>query len=182
MNFVRDEMSNMVWAVEQTIPDGLGGGTDGYQAGNHLKSYLTSLANPVVAPVMVNQAKHRYQLMTSTPENWIPFVPKATANPQASRTVMLERASLPRELNGLTRSVIKPRTELVGGPSTPYLLHQEEVSRSGVMIQTNYQRARWYNGETYVWKSRKKTMGRGDANSGLVFDQLFSKEAEEETS
>jgi hypothetical protein len=87
-----------------------------YQAVNRFKFYLTSLTNPVIAPVMVNQAKHRYQLMTSTPENWIPFLQKSMANPQASRTVMQERAAIPRELNGLPRYVIKSRTDEVGGP------------------------------------------------------------------
>ena len=38
--FVRDEAANVVWAVETIVPDGLGGGRDGADAGRRLRTAL----------------------------------------------------------------------------------------------------------------------------------------------
>jgi hypothetical protein len=53
-----------------------------------------------------------------------------------------------------------------------YFLHEEEVPRTGVKVVATHQRVRWYNGRILNWYGRKKTMGRGEAASGLVFDKI----------
>jgi len=46
---------------------------------------------PAAAPI-------RYQVMNTVPENWIPFIPVHV--PGDSRTIQLQRAALPRILDG----------------------------------------------------------------------------------
>ena len=86
--FVRDEAANVVWAVETIVPNGLGGGRDGADAGRRLRTALdpTAPAGPPAPPgspapagapgVPADQrAGLRYLLGTTVPENWIPFLP-----------------------------------------------------------------------------------------------------------
>ena len=57
-------------------------------------------------------------------------------------------------------------------PNKPYFVHEEEVPRAGVHVTVAYQRTRWLDGRTFVWLCASKTTGRGEASSGLAFDQL----------
>jgi hypothetical protein len=41
------------------------------------------------------------------------------------------------------------------------------------LVTLSYQRARWLNGRVFVWLGVTKTTGRGEASSGLAFDQLI---------
>ncbi|MEM6272566.1 MAG: hypothetical protein AAF998_24350, partial [Bacteroidota bacterium] len=40
VNFLRDEMANMVWAVENRVPDGLGGSMNGFEAALRVRRYI----------------------------------------------------------------------------------------------------------------------------------------------
>jgi hypothetical protein len=46
------------------------------------------------------------------------------------------------------------------------------VPRTGAYIERSWQRARWIGGSTFIWIGRKKTAGRGEGWSQLVFDQI----------
>jgi hypothetical protein len=67
VNFIRDEMVNMVWGIEDIIPDATGKGINGHNAADKTG----------VLPVPINDstANIRYVLGTTVPENWIPFLP-----------------------------------------------------------------------------------------------------------
>ena len=54
----------------------------------------------------------------------------------------------------------------------PYFVNEEEVPRAGALVTLAYQRTRWLDGRVYVWLGVTKTTGRGEASSGLAFDQL----------
>ncbi|HSA99006.1 MAG TPA: hypothetical protein VLE49_00035, partial [Anaerolineales bacterium] len=154
VNFLRDEMANMVWAVENIVPSQAGTGRDGKEMA--LEEDQSSPFTPV------GEAKIRYVLGTQVPENWIPFVP---VHIEGSDTeIRLQRARLPGAKGALGR--------LLTEKPAPYFIFEEEVPRSGVIVQRALQRARWLNGKTYLWVGRFKEMGKGEGWSNLKFDQI----------
>ncbi|MFQ5448629.1 MAG: hypothetical protein ACE5FF_17005, partial [Saprospiraceae bacterium] len=89
VNFLRDEMANMVWAVESTLPSPLGTGISGHETAAKLRE-----AGTPVQPVFHDtEAKIRYVLGTEVPYNWIPFVP--VHKPGSNRQIRLQRAKMP---------------------------------------------------------------------------------------
>jgi hypothetical protein len=199
VSFVRDEMSNMVWAVETRVPDGLHGSRDG---ANAARSFTATLA-------VLEQALHldradgaggaggvgggegaglTYVLGTGVPGNWIPFLP--VHRPSSTHAIRLQRASMPQFFPvGAPR--VRPVTSILregmtdpgsragrypdvldGGDAapSPAFVNEEEVPRSGVVVRGRMQRGRWIGGTTVSWYGRQVTSGRGEGSSGLLFD------------
>ncbi len=177
--FVRDEMTNTVWAVETRVPDGLGGGCDGATRArrfrNTLEALESDLQNGGAAQSPIDpDAVLRYRLGTSVAENWIPFVP--VHKPLQTRAIRLQRASMPRFfLDGITpvrplTAILRPGLQPDNTQQRPYFVNEEEVPRAGIVVEATAQRARWFNGSTFVWHGRRKKSGRGEVESGLRFD------------
>lgn len=184
--FIRDEVANMVWGVETIVPLPGGFSKSGFEAAAEYHSYRQKLiddsvaVNPPALPVKDGdeEAKIRYQIMNSIPENWIPFIPAHVKN--SNREVQLQRAAMPRILKGDPQKPdkIRPRTSLLqeGLPDkNTYFIHEEEVPRAGIRVEQSYQRTRWTSGEVFVWFGVRKTTGRGEGSSGLGFDRIFNK-------
>lgn len=182
--FIRDEVANMVWAIEKKIslPPGTpkNGGEAAYELNKFYQKILdTEIGSGVVIPDDIEyKAAIRYEIMNSVPENWIPFIPVHV--PGSTREVQLQRASMPRILNNDApgnAKKIKPRTQLLREgldelPVAPYFVHEEEVPRAGVRVYQTYQRTRWYNGKVVTWYGSRKQTGRGEGHSRLAFDQI----------
>jgi hypothetical protein len=176
--FVRDEVANMVWGIERTITLPTGQPKPGREAGNQLHAFLQSKLGPTSAPVpAAADAKIRYRVMTSVPEQWIPFIPVHVEGD--NRETQLQRAAMPRILDGdpqRPRKVV-PRTSLLregldSVPQETYFVHEEEVPRAGVVVTQRFQRTRWRDGRAWVWLGVRKQTGRGEASSGLAFDRI----------
>ncbi|TAK32844.1 MAG: hypothetical protein EPO28_17500 [Saprospiraceae bacterium] len=157
VNFLRDEMANMVWAVESTLPSALGTGISGHETAARLREE----EHPVPPVFHDTEAKIRYVLGTEVPYNWIPFVP--VHNPGSNRQIRLQRAKMPGG---------KRYKGEVLDHSAPFYVHEEEVPRSGALVCRSYQRTRWYGGKTFVWIGKRKLTGKGEGSSGLQFDQV----------
>lgn len=182
VSFLRDEMANMAWGVEEIVPDELMGGVDGKTAAQSLTDYLNSITNPTPPPGYINNdALFRYRISNAVPENWIPFIPVKLGS-AAARNIVVRRATLHRYISdNYTTDLVHPRTDILsyGLDTTPtqyYDINEEEVCRQGLSITANYQRTRWYNGQTYTWLGRMVKSGKGEGNSGLKFDILEDKE------
>lgn len=182
---VRDEVANMVWGIERSIPLATGRSKPGNEAGRELFSRLERILDNEIEGGLVtpeipeSSAAIRYQLMQGVPENWIPMIPVHLDN--NNREIQLQRASMPRIILGDPNppEKIKPRTVLLrqglnDQPPQPYYLHEEEVPRAGVQITQAYQRTRWHNGQVFCWLGVKKQTGRGEGQSGLAFDRVQS--------
>lgn len=171
----RDEMANMVWGVEQTIPGVLGTGVDGYETATALENHFRqNRGEPAPAPEETD-AKIQYKLGTSVPENWIPFI--AVRTQEADRMVQLQRAAMPRLSDVIPESIVEPRSRLLrhgldSPEPEPYFVHEEEVLRAGIVISRGFQRNRWFDGRIYTWVGRHKQTGHGEGASGLIFDQI----------
>ncbi|MBC8090195.1 MAG: hypothetical protein H7Z40_23295, partial [Phycisphaerae bacterium] len=155
VTMLRDEMANMVWGVESTVPSQAGRGVSGME-----------MARPVAEPapfVPVDEtAAIRYVLGTTVPENWIPFIPVHLAG--SDTEIQLQRARLP--------GARPPKGVLLNEAQPVYFINEEEVPRSGVLVKRSYQRARWVGGKTYLWIGRRKETGKGEGWSNLKFDQI----------
>lgn len=181
---IRDEMANMVWGVETRILLPSGVSKPGREAALELHNQYQRIvkkenaATPDTEGEIVYKADIKYQIMTTVPENWIPFVPVHVKG--SNREIQLQRAAMPRIIKGDSEPTkVRPRTKLLRfgldqEPKAPYKVFEEEVPRAGVCVSQSYQRTRWYNGKVFNWLGVRKQIGRGEAASGLSFDQIIS--------
>ena len=154
--WLRDEMSNMAWAVEKIVPGALGNGLNGYDVA---RAHAVPTSVPARHP---SPARARYVLGTDVPQNWHPFIP--VHKPGSIRSVSLQRARMP----GPARDIYG---RILGVPA-PYLVNEEEVTRAGKQTERAWRRARWTDGTTFLWIGRRVGTGRGEGSSGLAFDQV----------
>jgi hypothetical protein len=150
VQFLRDEMANMVWGVEERVMSRLG------------EPYDPALDVPPPTVVPPTTAPTRYRLGTDVPSNWRPFVPAHL--PGSVRSIRLQRARLPGQ-------PLQTAGEILRVPG-PYFIAEEEVPRAGRTIDRAFKRARWIDGRTFLWIGRTSITGRGEGSSGLVFDQI----------
>lgn len=176
---IRDEMANMVWGIETTVPMPHGGTRAGNVAAAELLAHLQGfIAGP--PPLVEWKAPFRYDIMTTVPENWIPFVPEHVQG--SNRQIQLRRAAMPRFLeneNPPSFERVRPRTVLLReglDQGKPYYIHEEEVPRAGVHVLQSFQRTRWNDGKVFTWLGVKKRTGRGEGHSGLAFDRIVPSE------
>jgi hypothetical protein len=177
---LRDEVANMVWGVEAKVPLASGGAKRGKEAARELRAKYEQFVTVLPEPeLQEHDAKIRYQIVNSVPENWIPFVPVHKPNNQ--REIQLQRAAMPRIFENTDPTVppkkVEPRTSILRegldkNTPEPYFIHEEEVPRSGIRVSKSFQRTRWYNGKVVTWLGFRKRTGRGEGHSGLAFDQL----------
>jgi hypothetical protein len=180
--FVRDEVANMVWGVERTVPLPNGTPVPGREAAREMRRFLEKdlerrLGAPPSPPPPAESAVIRYQVMTTVPENWIPMIPVHMEG--SVREIQLQRAAMPRILEGDPDKPrkVRPRTALLRDGldlETPraYFLHEEDVPRAGVRVTQSFQRTRWRDGRAWVWLGVRKRTGRGEVSSGLAFDLI----------
>jgi hypothetical protein len=181
VQFVRDEVANLVWAVETTVQLPDGSSRRGREAATELhRRYQDALDGTPAAmpPEPPNEAAIRYRLMTGVDENWIPFVPVHI--PGDTREIQLRRASMPRLLTGATGTPekIRPRTVVLRpGPDDAvpprYDVYEEEISHAGEVVRCSWQRTRWTGGRVCTWLGLERRPGRGEASSGLAFDRAL---------
>jgi len=181
IQMVRDEVANMVWGIEKRIPTPSGDSVPGREAARdtlrHLKRIIGLLPPPVEDEIQPAAAL-RYKIMSSVPENWIPFI--AVHEEGSQRETRLQRGSMPRIIEGDPEEQIqkiKPRTSLLREgldrePKSGYYIDEEEVLRAGIILTQSFQRTRWYRGQVYNWLGVRKRTGRGEASSQLKFDYL----------
>lgn len=178
VRMIRDEMANMVWALESTITLADGQPRRGKEAARELRArYINFLGGP---PEEIARKAARYRVVNGVPECWIPFMP--VREDASDREIKLQRAAMPRLIPGApgTPEKVEPRTGLIRhgldqSPAQPFFVFENEVQRAGIRVRQSFQRTRWYNGKVYTWLGIRKTTGRGEGNSGLAFDYLETK-------
>ena len=173
VSLVRDEMANMVWAIEHQVPLPSGWPRAGGEAAHELRTHLQGLVGPPAAPPPDPAAPIRYQVMSSVPEQWLPFVPVHVEG--SSRETQLQRAAMLRFLDGDEDppEKVRPRTPLLSqNLPAAYFVFEEEVPRAGARISQCYQRTRGPDGSVVVWYGARKQTGRGEGSSGLGFDRI----------
>jgi hypothetical protein len=176
VELVRDEVANMVWAIERTVPSATGRGRPGKDEARETRAYHERLVAAGAVPP-ASRADIAYLAMSDVPEHFIPFVPVHVE--ESVREIQLQRSRMLRIIEGdpLPPDKVPPRTTLIRegldeSPKRPYFLHEEEVPRAGVRVALSFRRARWTGGEARVWLGVTKHAGRGERSSGLAFDAI----------
>lgn len=145
--FMRDEISNLCWAIESIAPSAT-------QQGKEMK----------IAAVATEKPKEdilTYHLGNIPPESWTPFIPVK----KDGKKRYLQRATMPNSQP--PKGQILQDIELY---KKAYLIREEEVGRSGTVIERSWQRARWLDGRTFTWIGRRKTVGSVETPNGLRWD------------
>jgi hypothetical protein len=161
---LRDEMANMVWAIEHTIEGRIGQPLPGYERATR------RAAEPAAPPAAQDDSKPplHYRLRTDVPENWIPFLPVALD--PAKGDIALVRAAMLDDAAQPILPVGRILNPTLPAGTTEYRLEEEEVPRAGLRVERVVGRARGVRGETFLWITRRKRAGRGEGSSGLRFD------------
>jgi hypothetical protein len=158
---LRDEPSNLVWAVEQLAP-GLAGGTIDREALHRRRD-----GGVPPPPAETAEDELRYRLATPVPAHWIPF--QAARIDPARPEVRLRRAAALVDEGGAP-ALSRPLGRLLEPDRPDFSLFEEEVPGEGVRVVREYQSARWLDGRTTLWIARRKRPGGPQAGSGLRFD------------
>jgi hypothetical protein len=158
VRFLRDEMANFVWGVEQIVTDADGTRRD------LADEYMREAAAGGTIPPNADVA---YRLMTDVPEYWVPFIPVHMAG--NSRQVGLVEAVLPRP-NSLGDLVTSSPRSSVLHELRGLVLPEEEIPSAGLVVRRRWFLARSADGGRHAWAARSVTTGRGEGASGLRFD------------
>ena len=157
VRFVRDEMANMAWAIEDTVATPLGRSRG---IADEDRFPRRGFAAPRTGETL------HYHAMTDLPAHWMPMLPMHEG---ATSARMLVRAGLLDEMQAVAPD---PAGELLGAVGE-FSVHEEEIPRSGATVTRTHQLTRWYGGGRAHWLGRRKRAGAGEIRSSLEFDQLL---------
>jgi hypothetical protein len=159
VHLLRDEMANLAWGVERYHESPLGARVDRHAA--WLAGRIAPTDDPSEAP--------RYIVATEVPDYWIPLVPRQLSDRRSVRLVVTPLA-VP---SGRGFRAAGPKGHLLNGPGDePLWVYEEEVPRAGISVERVWKYARWHDGRSFLWKARRKRIGRGEGSSGLRFDVI----------
>lgn len=146
----RDEMANVVWAVERRVEGPLGTPVDRASEG---------LTDPLLAPPDADPASPRWVLGTTVPPFWYPLQVQPN---EPSQLVV-----------GMTGTGdTPPRGTFVAIGAT---VAADAVPREGRRLHRDYVSVRGSDGSTLLWSRRRAAVGRGESSSGLAFDLADSR-------
>lgn len=149
--FQRDEGANLAWAVEQAVP-----GPSGRPVTRDW-----SLADFEPPPANSADAELVWRLSTPVPRSWTPLV---ATQPNDGRFLLPARMfdTATDELRSALGDLV---AELRGRG-----IRDEEIPPEGIRVRVQDQLCRTPDGRTWVWRGRQKDLWRGEASSGLRFD------------
>ena len=159
--FIRDELSNLVWAVERLAPSIAGG------ALNRTERDRAARPDPVAPPPEEATGDASFRLATLVPDYWIPFQPQRVD--PGKPDIRLRRAAALIDEGG-EPGFTEPFGRILEPEHTNLTLFEEEVPRGGVRVVRQFEYARWTDGSTFLWLARRKRPGAGEGSSGLRFD------------
>jgi hypothetical protein len=161
VQFLRDDMAPMAWAIEHQLQGDMDAPVDGQEA------YLRWLQlNPAPAPPTATPGGPQiyYTVEIPVPNNWIPMVPVQTAQ----GALYLRRGTM--EIPTTGGPVTVAARALLLDPGQPFFVADHVVPRSGILADRYFRRARSSDGSTLLWLARKSGPGLGPGWSGLRFD------------
>ena len=162
---LRDELANLAWAVETSVPGADGRPFDRHTAAARSPDGLPASTAPGPDQAAGDTAELRYRFATDVPVHWFPLVPAPGGAP------MFERLLLRRvDIDGTVRGV--PPLGRILRPD-PLRIWQEEVPREGALVTRRRILARGTDGTPHVWTGRVKRAGRGQSSSGLRYDDAL---------
>ena len=114
---------------------------------------------PPAAPPLDAPAALAYRLASTLPANWFPLLPVTTGG-EGLALVAGTVEGQPRAAGRLVKRLSVPGFELP----------EHEVGRAGLRLQRVTSRTRASDGTARLWLGRRRTIGVGEASSGLRYD------------
>lgn len=152
--FLRDEMANMAWAIEQTVQGRSGDARS-------RASEPQPEADPW--PDDLTPEERVYRLQTAVPAHWIPLVPMSEGPGQLA----LRKGALLRDGKPLLAASVTLAP-------TPLTFPGEELPREGVHLRAVPVLARRADGTYVRWAAYRVRTGRGEASSNLAWDSALT--------
>lgn len=145
----RDEMANLAWSIERFVlgPSGRPVARDWFPTDFDMPPSTSPEPHELV-----------WRLATRVARPWTPLVATRDAAGMLRMARILDTEST--ELRGAQSLLLAGVTDV----------RDEEVTRAGVQLRMTQQRARTADGATVVWRGREKRTWKGEASSGLRFD------------
>ena len=161
VHFVRDETSNVAWALERQVEGPLG------EAIDRVLAWKTSRSNARAAPPI--EGHWRYEVAPPTPGFMVPLLPERNADAQ----VRLRRGRVHQGVDPAGRPVFSGATGRIlilehRARPCPF---EEEIPADGVEVQRAWQLARDRTGRVWLWLGQRKRPGRPAKEPGVVFDR-----------
>jgi hypothetical protein len=144
---MRDEMANLVWAMERSSEGDLGKAV--------VRPEAIARSAPA-APTRGEGPADHYRLRSDVPENWFPMA----LQPGPPRMLRLERLG----------TAAGPAGQILPQPGEG--VHENEVPREGLALGRRVVLARGPDGRYAAWCRNERGVGRGEGSSGLAFDRL----------
>jgi hypothetical protein len=169
VRFGRDETANMAFGIERTTESPIGEP----RSGNERAAEIDERTRQPAAPVTPSGFPLRYEVESTIPANWVPLFP--VVDPEAPPSILLEvgqavRVTDPDEAPEpifAQSKILRPG----GDPDQDYRIEEDELPREGLKVERVVYRARWIDGSTHLWVQRRRSVGAGESQSGLQFDQ-----------
>jgi hypothetical protein len=165
VRFLRDEMSNLVWAVEHRVMGQSGLPIDRFEI-NQIKKEEKRKQEESERDTQ-EVLKYHLSSTEKVPDFWFPFVP--IPDGETSYTLKKGRLLHNLEVQAADRAP-QPWGTILGNLSMN--IPEEEIPREGIEIDCLYHLARSTNGYPVLWAGRKRKIGRGEGSSGLRYDFL----------
>ena len=172
VQFLRDEMANMLWGVENKIDDGCGG----YMSGDTLSSKVFAVIDAQRGEAVQGEerAEFSFLIQNRVPIHWIPFIPQQITG--GFRQIRFRRGRMRLYYKDGYHSV-RPNTSTLavrreGDKIKPLYVNEEEILSYGTKVTLTTQRTRWTGGKSYLWRGYAKKISGYQGNSGLMFDEL----------
>lgn len=167
VRFGRDEMANMAWGIERITTSPIGEP----RSGRDRDAEIDARRKPAT-PTPTTEFPLRYAIESEVPANWIPLLPvqAEAGNP----SIVLRRGAAVKQTT--TGSGAVPSLSNILNPppqASPYTIQEEEVPRSGLRVERVVFRTRWIDGSNHIWVQRRRSVGAGESQSGLKFDQAL---------
>lgn len=152
--FLRDEMANMAWAIENIVQG---------RSGDPRRRSSEPPPPRAPWPDGLGPDERAYRLQSPVPAHWIPLAPVAFTPGRVSlRKAALLRDGVPVTPIGVT---LRP---------TPLTFPGEEIPREGVDVRAVPVLARRADGRYAKWAAYRVRTGRGEASSRLAWDSALS--------
>jgi len=162
---VRDPAADLGWGIENVVTNAVG------RPVRRSEDLRAQGRVPAPDPREGLPGTWIWRLETSVPENWIPLLPTpGRADDDDYLLVQGTMLRYTRTTAGALDAVpILPASlALRPGGTIP----EREIPREGVSLQRRRRLARWTDGSTSQWWARRRTVGHGEASSGLAYDGL----------
>ena len=155
VEFRRDEMANIAWAIERRVESQAGRPVD-REAGGSI---------PAASSHQPESEDWQYRLSTDVPDHWVPLVPVRITG--TSPQVVLRRGRIATDGDG------QPAKGRILEPENRFVMREEEIPVGGIAVSRRYQAARGADGKVNVWVGRHKAPSGGPMRrTPLRFDSL----------